>query len=193
MSEAIKDGTGAGYIAKVDETKRLWTRAIAETPAHEAVLEGDHYFLSSGRHELTDGAKSSLIYVQTDESRDLFIDRIIVTSSDSTGSSIDNYILSGIRNPTGMVDGTGSDVGIINTNFGSIKTLDITSEQGQQGASTTGGSTIFLGNFKEGDTHFIPQRLLLEKGNSIMFEITPATGNTSQYFAIALSCHLVRE
>lgn len=193
MAESIKDGTGDNKLAKVDDTNRLWTRAIAESPAHEATVLADHYFLSGGRHTLTDATKSAMIYIQTDELNDLFIDRIIVSSSDSTGSSIDNYVLSGIRNPTGMSSGTGNAIGIINTNFGSTKTLDITSEQGQQGASTTGGDTIFLGNFKEGDTHFISQRLLLQKGNSIMFEITPATGNTSQEFAIAVSCHLVKE
>ena len=48
MSESIKDGVGTGSRAKVDDTNRLWTRAVAESPAHEAVLLEDHYLVTSG-------------------------------------------------------------------------------------------------------------------------------------------------
>jgi len=189
----IKDGTGSGNQAKVDETNRIWTRAIAESPMHEAVLLEDHYLVTSGIVTLGTANKTSIIYLQNDETSDLFIDRIIVTSQKSTNGSEGYFLLSGTKNPTGMTNGTGSSANIRNSNFGSIKTLASTSDIGQDTASTDGGSGIFIGSFAVERTEFMEQRMLLQKGSSIAFEITPPPGSTSMNVAIGINCHLVKD
>lgn len=188
----IKDGAGTGYLARVDDTNRLFTRAVAESPAHEAVLSGDHYLFSSGVVNLTSTSKSSVIYFQNNETQDLFIDRIILTSDHSVDGVHDHCIFSGTKNPTGMTGGIGSEVVLVNANFGTTNLLSNTSERGQEAATTDGGSPIFSAYFPNGDTTFIEQRLLLQTGNSIAFEITPPIGNTSFDVAVGVNCHLVK-
>jgi len=192
MSEPIKDGTGFGFLAKVDDTQRLFTRAVAESPAHEAVVTADHYLMGSGYVNLTDGAKSAVIYLKNDESQDLFIDRIILTSEASTGGTHSHFLFSGTRNPTGMGSGTSTSANMVNSNFGSTNVLDSTSEIGQQGATSTSGAPIFAAYFAESSTHFIEQRFLLQTGNSIAFEVTPSVNNTSFDIAVGINCHLVK-
>ena len=188
----IKDGVGTGFLARVDDTNRLFTRAVSESPAHEAVVAEDHYLISSGFVNLTSDDKSSVIYFKNDETKDLFIDRIILTSEDSTGGTHNHFLFSGTKNPTGMSGGSGLDIVVINSNFGTTNLLSNTSEIGQQLATTTGGSGIFAAYFADGETHFIEQRLLLQTGNSIAFEITPSINNTSFDVAVGINCHLVK-
>lgn len=192
MSDSTIDGTGSGYLAKVDDTNRLFTRAVASTPEYEAVTAADHYLISSGFITLTDDAKSSVIRLQNDEEQDLFIDRIILTSEDSVGGTHDHYLFSGTKNATGISGGTGVAANVVNNNFGSTKLLANSSERGQQDATTTGGSIIFAAYFNDGATEFINQRLLLQTGNSITFEITPSVNNTSFDVAVGINCHLVK-
>lgn len=182
-----------GDVAKVDTTHRLWTRAVAESPAHEAVLLEDHYLITSGIVNLGTANTTSIIYLQNDEVSDLFIDRIIVTCQNSTDGTESFYLLSGTKNPTGMTNGTGVSANLRNSNFGSTKVLAETSEIGQDTASTDGGTGIFIGSFRVERTDFIDQRMLLQKGNSIAFEITPPPGNTSVNVAIGINCHLVKD
>jgi hypothetical protein len=192
MAESIKDGGGTGVLAIVDDTQRLFTRAVSETPAHEAVVTEDHYIVSSGPVVLTTSNLSSVFYFKNDEDQDLFIDRLLVTSKDSTDGTEDYFFFSGTRNPTGMGSGSGTSLVQVNSNFGSTNLLDSTSEIGQEAATTTGGDTIYGANLKDARLHLIETRLLLQTGNSVAFEITPPAGNSSFTVTIAMNCHLVK-
>jgi hypothetical protein len=192
MSEQLKDGTGTNIRAKVDDTNRLFTRAVSEQPSHEAVIEADHYIVTSTPITLTNDSKSSVIYFKNNEAKDLFIDRLLVTSKDSTGGTEDYFFFSGTRNPTGIASGTGTSATQVNSNFGSTNVLSSTSEVGQQGASTTGGDPIYGAYLKDATLHLIETRLLLQTGNSVAFEITPPAGNTSFLVTVAINCHLVK-
>lgn len=188
----IEDGTGTGNRAKVDSSARLWTRAVAETPDHEAVVNGDHYILTSTPITLTNANKSSLIYYSHNEIPDLFIDRLIITSTEATDGTVNYFNFSGTRNPTGMADGTGTEITQVNSNFGSVKTLNSTTEKGQTDASTAGGDPILSVTLDEAKFYTINTRLELTKGNAVAFEITPPAGNTSFQVTIAFNCHLVK-
>ena len=188
----IKDGTGTGQLVKVDDTNRMFVRAVSESPAHEAVLSDDHYIVSSTIITLGTANKTSIIFLQNDESKDLFIDKIIVTAGASTDGTEDFFMLSGTRNPTGMANGSGNSAIVTNSNFGTTNLLSETSEYGQDTATTTGGAVIFAANFEIKRTAFIEQRLLLETGNTVAFEITAPPSNTNLQVAIGLNCHLVK-
>ena len=80
----------------------------------------------------------------------------------------------------------------MNTNFGSSKNLNLTSEIGAEGATVTGGDTIGAWSIENPTrTRIIETRWLLTKGDTIAFTCTPPASNTSMVISIGLNAHLV--
>ena len=179
MSTIIQDGTGTGRVAKVDTDNRLSTRSVTETNSYRASINGDHFAIGTGLVNLTDAAEHATYFVKNTDTNDLFIDRFIVNALGAASSTDDFLVLSIYQNPTGMSGGTGNDLIQTNVNFGSSKTPTTTSEQGQQGASITGGT--FSGAFvlKKELSTFIDIRIVLPKDASLGLTITAPTGNTN--------------
>ena len=138
--------------------------------------------------DVTTGSSAMLI-LKNDDDRFLLIDRISISSGTPTvaGGLLQFEI---IRNPTAMTSGSGTDASILNTNFGSSKTLSSTSEAGLEGATLDGIATGPLNVVPEGLKESITN-ILLPKGASIGFTITPPVGNTSQAFKVIIAAHLV--
>ncbi len=192
MANILEDGTGDAFKARVDDTHRLHVRAVADASNVEAVLEGDHHILATARITLTTDSTSSLMFFSNNEARGLFIDRLIVTVGASAGATENSFFFSGMRNPTGLLNGSGNPLVSTNSSFSSSVILDAPSEMGLEGTTTIGGNPILGINLKLEDSHFTFTRLLLAKSNSISFAITPPAGNTSMVVTIAASGFLIR-
>jgi hypothetical protein len=184
-------GGGASAKAKVDSlTNRLWTRAISEPEAVEAAIEGDQFIITSGAVTLTSASASAVFYYQNDESVNLIMSRIVFSAGVSTSGTTNVCNVAAKINPTGLGSGSGSDLSIINSNFGSSKTLTATnSEIGAEAATVTGGSA--------GPSFFFPDKLtstfdtfvILEPGSSIAFTVTPPASNSSLLVSVAINAH----
>lgn len=188
----IKDATGKDYGAKVDNTKRLYTRGVAEEGAIEALRSGNHFALSSGPITLTGTTQNAMLWFRNDENMPLLIDRIIVQLDESTGGT-DSYATVYVHGqPTGMTGGSGNDVTQVNTNFGNSNRINSTNEKGADGATIDEGSVYGAWRL-ELPSRFkvIEVRWWLEKGASIGISYQPPTGNTSLWGVVALNAHLI--
>jgi hypothetical protein len=194
MSEMkIKDGSGKNKLAIVDSTQRLYTRSVSEDEWKEATINGDHYAVTSGAITLTSANLSAMLYFKNNEEEDLLIDRIVFNSDDSTGGTVDQFVFTMVKNPDGLGSGSGNDATIVNTNFASPKTLDIISEKGQEAATVTNGTTI-AGWRIENPTRMrvVNVRLIMPKGSSIAFTVTPPASNTSMVAVVACNVHKIK-
>ena len=72
----IKDGTGTGVEAKVDNTNKLETHSVSIGEDMEGVESGNAYNLNTGTIGLTSSTASGVFYLKNNEDRDLEIDLI---------------------------------------------------------------------------------------------------------------------
>lgn len=193
MSESIKDGTGQGYVAKVDENFRLYTSSVTVAKEDNSSLLGDSYNLNTGIINLTSANKSAGIYLSNNETRDIVITGIFYLIGNSTGGSGD-MLITVLRNPTeGTIVSNEISVEInSNRNFGSSNVLSASVYKGAEGYTFTNGTKILESIFSQSPTRsFInPGSIRLPKGTSIGVEITPASGNTSLDVEFAFAIHL---
>jgi hypothetical protein len=79
----------------------------------------------------------------------------------------------------------------INRNFGSSKTLNATMYKGAEANTFTDGTKIVesIINTPKREALFIGD-IVIPKGSSIGFNITPPASNTSMDIEVALSCYL---
>lgn len=188
----ILDATGKGYGSKVDVTNRLSTRAVTEEGWVEAVIEGDHYALTSGVVTLTAATASAMMWIQNDGDAALLVDRIILNTDDSTGGTLDQFIFNIVKNATAMASGSGNPITQVNTNWGSNKTLTLSSEIGQEAATLTGGTVVAGWRIENPTRHRVMNvRFYIPKGTSVGFLITPPASNTSMAAVVAINAHKV--
>jgi len=194
MSETIKDGS-SGNIAKVDTRNRLHTDALIKTSSENENIVGNAYNINSGTINLTTATVSAILYLKNNEDRDLIIKRIFYIIGASTGGAGDIDITA-LRNPTaGTIVSGATDVDInSNRNNGSSKTITVDAFKGAEGNTFTDG-TSQLGTLQSDAliNTVEPGTIVLPKGSSIGFNITPQTGNTSMDVQIALEVNLDTE
>jgi len=67
MSETIRDGTGTGYLTRVDSDNRLWTAAVSTPKITERAEAGQSYFLSINDAPLASGTDTKVIYLKNND------------------------------------------------------------------------------------------------------------------------------
>lgn len=191
MPEAIIDGSGKGFQAKVDSSNRLTTAATTATAIEHAGIEGDSYNINTGKINLTGASASAVVYIKNNGERDLDIENVAIGVSDGTVSDIGELIL--VRNPTGgdiISDGTAVDMNQ-NRNFGSPKTLTVDVYKGKDGGTLSGGNDYAL--FFQGDNTrlFTDLDTILPRGTSLGITYNPKLSSGSVNVYVALILHLV--
>ena len=68
----LKDGSGSGDVAKVDNTNRLRTRSVSDNSVEEAFKDGRAFIFSSLPVTLTTDCVSYIMYLQNCDTRDIF-------------------------------------------------------------------------------------------------------------------------
>ena len=185
----IKDGTGSGCTAKVDTTNRLRTRAVVSCTIHEAAEAGCAQFISSGAVTLTTSCQSAILWYQNDECRDLLITEVFFSVGSSTGGT-GSVLFAFRKNATGLSSCVG-DALFTNPNFGSSAVFCSISEQGEEGATVTGGCATAAFFIALDGTTELAATLVIPKGKSISVQVTPPVGNTSVVVAVALRSHFI--
>ena len=87
MSNQLRDGSGKGFLAKVDSDLRLYVNAVQESQSESANEIGDAYNINTGKITLTDAVDTPVLYFKNNEDRDYIIEAIALGLGPSTGGS----------------------------------------------------------------------------------------------------------
>jgi hypothetical protein len=191
----IEDGTGkGGYGVKVDSSSRLYTNSVNRPHNDDASLSGDSFNINTGIVSLTSANKSAVFYLENTGTKPIVLTALFYLIGNSTGGSGD-MLITVIRNPTAgtiISNGVVAEMAGVNRNFGSSKTLEATVYKGVDGDTFTNGDKLIESIFNQSPSRSVVGlgTIVLERGNSIGIEITPATGNTSLDVEFATSAFI---
>lgn len=191
MAEIIKDGTGSGKTAKVDNNNQLHVFSVTETENQQATKLGNSYNINTGTIGLTSSTESGVLYFKNDESpvngESSFVIDAVAIGIDNQGTQAGACHITLVRNPTSVSFSTAVDMNA-NRNFGSSNTLSSTSlaYKGAEGATVTGGDDLALFYQNAGTRGYYSIDLEVPKGSSFAIKIDTQTtsGTTNIYAAI---------
>ena len=191
--ETIIDGTGRGFLAKVDNTNKLQTRSSNVTSLEEASINGDAYSVSTGQITLTSDSSSAVYFFKNQEDVDVVLTRSIYGAGTSTGGANQVYTIQSHINATGIGSGTGNDMNQQNLRFGSGRVMTLSdSEIGAEGATITGGTALPTFQLATGVSSFITTFIVIPKDVTLSVTVEPPSGNTSMTIEVILNLHLLR-
>ena len=183
MPDMIKDGTGKGFLAKVNDDNQLITRATAVEQRLHASVDGQYYEASTSEVTITDAAETPMIYIKNDNTNPdmvIIIDRVFVdiwASTGGTGSGVIEYY----KNST--ITG-GTDIVPVNSNFGSGLSMVGTFKKTMTTQVDGSGSHFWWGALGEGSNVIDEGRIVIPPGYSIGINYSAPASNTSQIIAI---------
>ena len=191
MAEQIKDGSGTGYLAKVDTDNRLFTRSVTQSEEFFANENGNAYNLNTGIVDLTDANETTIFYMKNNEEKDFIITAVVVGVWASDGDGLDMNATF-VRNPTtGDIITNASNVAInSNRNYGSSNTLTADVYVGASGETVVNGNDHILVRITEESRNVITINERLPKGTSFAVNILPPTSNTSMNTYVAVIGYL---
>jgi hypothetical protein len=188
MAEIIKDGTGKGNTAKVDNNNQLHTFSVTESEQRQASQIGNEYNINTGTIAYTGTGDSSMIYFKNDEDTDFVVTAVAVGLGTRSATVTDSANVTIIRNPTGgdlISDATAVSINS-NTNFGSSNALSSTTliYKGKDGGTITGGTEHALLYMTDGRL-YASLNIELPKGSSVAVKIDLNTsGGANAYCAL---------
>jgi hypothetical protein len=190
MAEEITDGTGSGNRAKVDLHKRLHVDAITFGRSEQEVELGNGYSVNTGTFSLTTANKSACLYMKNDEDFDLVLTIMVYIFGNSNANG--DCTIDVLKNPTTgtLIDGAvAAEMAGVNRNFGSSFALKSTTlvYKGAEGNTFTDGTKVISSIVQTPSrTPIIVGDIVLPKGSSIGFDVTPPTGNTAMDIQLGL-------
>ena len=190
MAEEILDGSGTGARAKVDKHKRLHVDAITFGRSEQEVELGNAYSVNTGTINLTSANKSACLYIKNDEDDDLIITNMFYIFGASNANG--DVVVDVLKNPTAGTIVSGAvvaEMAGVNRNFGSSLTLKDTTMiyKGVEGSTFTDGIKLISSIVQsQSRTPILVGDIVIPKGSSIGFDVTPPTGNTSMNVQIGV-------
>ena len=188
MSELrVKDGTGSGYTAQVDNRNRIATLATTQGVSTQRSIDGFGYNLNTGKIALTDGAEAAVFYMKYTGTTKFHVTRIVIglgILSGTVSESVEMFVKSNPSAGTIVNDAVGVDMNA-NRDFSSANTLPADVFKGGQGKTITDGEDAFL-FFAEGNQRAITAvDLIMSQGNSLGITVQlNATGGGNLYIAV---------
>lgn len=193
----IEGGNNPSNRAHVDTNGRIEAHAVSISEQSDSALSGDAYNLNTGTFQLTSAAATAIFYIKNDsEERELIIPRVFVSFGVSTGGSgpVEASIMSG---PTsGSIITSGVSNPPQNFNFGSSRSLEITSLTGSTAlGDCTGGTTPVRFYFNSDNSRHLVgfDSIILPRGASFCFTVIPPAGNTSMDIQAGANIYLATD
>lgn len=185
----ILDGSGKSYSAKVDNTNRLFTRAVVETSQLQGTLDGNTFAVGTPFLTQTAATENGLLYINSNEDSLLYATTYSSQARFTTGGTFSNYL---IQLYTGIdassLTGTWVNLTPLNLNFGSSDSLDGTFKYGSPaGATGFSGTPKFQLGFPINVYNQITTSLAIPKGVGILLTVTPPTSNTAMPVQFSLT------
>ena len=194
MPDIIRDGSGSGVSAKVDNDLRLHTRSVTETEEVHVNEEGDAYNVNTGIITLTNDDETPVLYLKNNETKDLIISAIAVGFGSTNGTANNPATVTVVRNPTvgTIITSTPTDVDInSNRNYGSPNVLVADAYKGATGDTMTDGADHLVLFQNLNGRLFASINEVLPRSTSIGIKIDPqTTSNTSLRVYAALICYI---
>ena len=180
MGFEIKDGTGTGNVARVDNENKLAVRAVQETEFEKAVLGGRAFNINTEFLSITTDTEHALLYLKNNEDRPLIVAAwFIGTDAGTNGANLG--LVRTYYNPTGgtIISG-GTDLTPVNRNAGNSRTLVADVKAGGQGFTFTGQDTpaVLYQTQTVSSRVFGNVFLVLPKGSSLVATYDPNGAET---------------
>lgn len=181
----IEDGTGSGNKVKIDSDNRLHTQTISFSEYEQAAIDGRAFNVNTGLVSYSGTGENAMLYLQNNEDKDIFLQAFFVGVATRGATVTDAATVQVVRNPTGgtIVDNAQS-IELVNRNFGSNETFDITAYKGADGYTLTGGDTSPVLLHIQGDNSrvFGEVFLVLPKGSSVGIKIDLNTSGSANVY-----------
>lgn len=180
MPEQIRDGTGSGFLQRVDDQNRAHVDSIQRSELQASADVGLTWNVGTGYQTLGTDNKSAMLYLKNDGVKQIHIDLYIVLTKASTGGSGETLVEI-VRNPTSGTIITESPVSIsaTNMNFGSASAPSATIYSGAEGKTLLGSDDTLRSKTTDDSRLLLGIFTVLPQGSSVGLNVTPPTGNTS--------------
>ena len=182
MTEMIKDGTGNGYIAQVDDENRLKVRAVQRSELAHSLDQGSTWNVGSGFLTLTNDAQTPILYIKNTGSAALEIGLYVLLTKASANGDGSDGVVEILRNPNaGTIVTDETSAYPVNMNFGSANEISADTFIGGTGKTASGHEAGQNLRSKVGAENRLVLGILtlLPKGASVCVAYTPPSGNTS--------------
>ena len=175
----IKDGTGKGFLAKVNKDNQLVTRAVSVEQRLKSALNDNYFEVTTGIINLANAVATPILYLKNDNvDKSIIIDRVFYDTFTSV-SGVGSGKLLYVKNPT--IAG-GTDIVPNICNFGSNQTAEGTFKKS---LTTMTGTTFWTASILEESSAALEEgRIVLPVGSSIGIIITAPTSNTDMDIAV---------
>jgi hypothetical protein len=176
----IKDGTGSGNLAKVDDKNRLYTYSVTE-PTEQVEAENGLSFIIHKECHTAASTGGGLLYIKNNDSDyDMVITRIFIDSHTITSEDL---ICVQVFDAT-ISNGTDiSTTALINKNRGSSKTFDLTVKCSDSSSDITytGGTQYHSYPIKTMTQYFrdMAGTIVIPAGKSILFGFKRVGGGSA--------------
>ena len=178
----IKDGTGTGQSAKVDETNRLKVKSLVITTELHAALEGNAFCVSSGIITLTNTCTHALLYLTSCECIDVVLRTLFLDFGDAAGATDAAGVMNFHFGPTaGTLICDACAVTPNNERIGDSQTLCATAYKASGiGKTLTGGNVTTFPLTSNAFGYEFTEEIIIPKGQAFGISYAPPTGTTSQ-------------
>ncbi len=189
----INDGTGTGNQAKVDETNRLYVRAVQATEEESGTRDERAYNLNTGTIALSSDGESGVMYLKNNDNETIHIAGIVFGLDRAVSATAgDMATITLIRNPTGgtlVSNAVNIDMNQ-NRQFGSANELAVDAYKGVDGDTISGGNNISQFFVAPSSRFLTDTAFMIPKTQTIAIKITPPSGTTSMNVYADIICHL---
>lgn len=191
MSDYLRDGTGKGFLCKVDSTNKLEVHSVVQSEREEAVAEGKGFEIGAFPITFSGTTETAMIFIKNNGAP-LVLDVWEFSGAESTGGTSDVCFLTLYQGVTSVTNGTAGTP--VNSLFGSNRQLSVDVEIGNGSTTAIVGGTPFGASYIRycGQSNFIGP-WVISTGQTIALTVTPPASNTSMPLGVRIRCHLKRE
>ena len=188
MAQQLRDGTGGGFLSKVNNQNQLVVRAVSAAQQTQSAVRGEYYEAFTGLINLTDANETGVLSLApTPAGLVIVIDVIYIDTFDSTGGTGSGKFRY-YRNPT--ISG-GVAITPVNNNFG-----DETAIPGVflQGPTVSGGINFATANL--GASGFLAleeEKIVVPSGFIFALTYTAPAGNLGMDYSANIGMYLLEE
>lgn len=173
MSNFIQDGTGKGYLVKVDSDNRIITRSVVQSEFDNSTSSSNAFNINTEFLTITNATETPLLYIKNNEDYDLIVEAWFVGTDVAVGSATRQSIMRVHPNPTGgTIISSGSNLSAINRSVGSSEELNAVIKLGGDAFTlTTSGSPVLYQTQANVARNFGVVHLAIKKGSSLAVTI----------------------
>lgn len=173
MSNFIQDGTGKGYLVKVDSENRIIARSVIQSEFDNSTSTSNAFNINTEFLTITNATETPILYIKNNEDHDLIVEAWFIGTDVAVGSATRQSIMRVHSNPTGgTIISSGSNLSAINRSIGSSEELNAIIKLGGDAFTlTTSGLPVLYQTQANVARNFGIVHLAVKKGSSLAVTI----------------------